>query len=603
VVLTVLDPYTFDSEWVCLENQWAREAAIPVVPLYDGDRFRWEQLAKWRADPALEHVFKRQTVNYQKDYRVESKKRLLAAIREASAAAPDVVAPSHSLSSASANATLSPTSKRATPSSLVRIAVGKSTDADPRSAVTRAWSHLVSKLGGVHPNMVIAAYTGKHDGVAIASALADTASAGCQVVGVSAGCGIIFDDQWLSGASGAALSLWGIVDPAGAYEVSYCGTGLQDDVQSAVKRALEPHVARGRPRLTLAYTTPTFEASSIGGIQQIVGEDAVLFGIGVLGPAGFDTTSTANKPTVFALVGGASFDASTQLGCGVVSAFCWPSVFIAGAFTPGGQCCSQAQRGTITKVASGPSQSLLILPEGQLANASPQRPEPTDTVIVEIDGRPAVDVYKEWLAEADCAAIEALIAKGELEPSDISAMTAVVMNNPLGVLVGTDENERPVHKTIAAMGASKDGLSLYGGLSVIEGATIEMMTPGDAAAARVKTADTASRVLTDAGFDFDSVQGCLTVGCGLYYMLGGYDDGLKDLAEKLGGAVNWAPSMGILGGPELGPMGDRADYAVYTVGCIVFSSKPAKAPTLMLTNEESGPGMQRRRSSTTMFVG
>ena len=38
----------------------------------------------------------------------------------------------------------------------------------------------------------------------------------------------------------------------------------------------------------------------------------------------------------------------------------------------------------------------------------------------------------------------------------------------------------------------------------------------------------------------------------LYYMLGGFDEGLKDLAEKLAGAVNWAPSMGVLGGPELG---------------------------------------------------
>ena len=61
-----------------------------------------------------------------------------------------------------------------------------------------------------------------------------------------------------------------------------------------------------------------------------------------------------------------------------------------------------------------------------------------------------------------------------------------------------------------------------------------------------------------------------------------------------------AVAMGVLGGPELGPMGQsKAAHAVYTVGVVVFSSKPAKSQTLMIT--EGGDG--KLRSKTAMFAG
>ena len=44
----------------------------------------------------------------------------------------------------------------------------------------------------------------------------------------------------------------------------------------------------------------------------------------------------------------------------------------------------------------------------------------------------------------------------------------------------------------------------------------------------------------------------------------------------------------------------KAAHAVYTVGCVVFSSKPAKATKLMLTE---GQGEGQLRSSTAMFAG
>ena len=43
-----------------------------------------------------------------------------------------------------------------------------------------------------------------------------------------------------------------------------------------------------------------------------------------------------------------------------------------------------------------------------------------------------------------------------------------------------------------------------------------------------------------------------------------------------------------------------AAHAVYTVGCVVFSSKPAKSQTLMITEGADG---QKLRASTSVFAG
>lgn len=598
VVVTILDPFTFDSEWVTLENEWARDAGIPVVGMYDGDKFRWEQICKWKDDHP--HVFARPVINYQKDYRVESKKRLLAAVREAAKEAKALAKKKKPARKQQALA--SPLPKK-NPSSLVRIAVGKSTLQEPMEAVEKAWRHLVSKLGGFAPHMIVVAFTGKHDASALAAALAKTVAAGTAVVGVSAGLGIMFEDQWLSSADGSpAMTMWGIFDPQGAYEVVYEGSGLRSNVKAAVGAAVDAQITRGPPRFTLAYTTPTFEQSSINGVHDVIGESALLFGIGVSGPLGFAMVPE-NVPTVFALKGGQPFDPFQSLGCGLASVLCWPSVFIAGAFSPGGSCCKRPKTGRVTKVSQTGSMAMMTNPPAAFANASELRETPSDTCIVEIDGRPAFDVYREWLSEEERSALDAIMG-GEnvktIDPSKIMEAMTFIGNHPLGVPMGKDETGKTVYKQVVAANIADSSMQLFGGLTVTEGEELELLSSEDQKGCRERTAQTANRVIADAGFDFDSVQGALTIGCGLFYVLGGMDEGLKDLSERMAAAVNWAPTMGILGGPELGPMGQsKAAHAVYTVGVVVFSSKPAKSQALMLT--EGGDG--KMRSKTAMFAG
>ena len=78
MLITILDPSTFDSEWVRAENAWAAEAGLPTLPFYDADRYRWDDISHWRTN--FPHVFKYQAIPYTKDFRSESRDRLLSAV-------------------------------------------------------------------------------------------------------------------------------------------------------------------------------------------------------------------------------------------------------------------------------------------------------------------------------------------------------------------------------------------------------------------------------------------------------------------------------------------------------------------------------------------
>ena len=170
----------------------------------------------------------------------------------------------------------------------------------------------------------------------------------------------------------------------------------------------------------------------------------------------------------------------------------------------------------------------------------------------------------------------------------------------IGVIVGYDGDGKAVHKQLTPC-AFLDGAIVLFGCEVCEGDRIERLAvPTDPNESREQVSWTARHVMTEAGFDFDSVQGALMVGCGMFWICGGFDDGLQQLSHKMGEALNWAPTLGMFGGPELGPMGRaRSDWAVFTVGCVVFSSKPAKAQRLLLSERQAGSA----KSVSSVFVG
>ena len=55
-LVTIIDPVTFNSTWVLKENLWAANAGIPIVAVFDADRYRWVSLGLKRAPPQHHHV-------------------------------------------------------------------------------------------------------------------------------------------------------------------------------------------------------------------------------------------------------------------------------------------------------------------------------------------------------------------------------------------------------------------------------------------------------------------------------------------------------------------------------------------------------------------
>ena len=60
------------------ENAWAAAAGLPILAFYDADRYRWDEISHWRTD--YPRVFKYQAIPYTKDFRNESRDRLLSAV-------------------------------------------------------------------------------------------------------------------------------------------------------------------------------------------------------------------------------------------------------------------------------------------------------------------------------------------------------------------------------------------------------------------------------------------------------------------------------------------------------------------------------------------
>jgi hypothetical protein len=238
VCVTVLDPFTFNSSWVLRENELAANAGIPIVLVYDADRYRWDgQLDKWRR--LHPWVFGRQVVALTKSQRRASVEMVLKALRAAAAegrSPPDF--PVDVDASARVKAT---------------VGVGGSRETETRHAVETAHRTLLTRLDGQQPSLIVAAFTCTHDAAVVAKRIdeyvapLDTVpwqpptathltcvrcvcvcvcgvwyvrcrlSPTVPMIGCTSCRGVVLNDTWLTHQKQFALGLWGICDDAGAY--------------------------------------------------------------------------------------------------------------------------------------------------------------------------------------------------------------------------------------------------------------------------------------------------------------------------------------------------------------------------------------------------
>ena len=89
---------------------------------------------------------------------------------------------------------------------------------------------------------------------------------------------------------------------------------------------------------------------------------------------------------------------------------------------------------------------------------------------------------------------------------------------------------------------------------------------------RDRTAKVARQMLRANGMNQDHVRGAFSVMCALNHLVGG-EGAMELLGEKLGEALGWAPTLGIVAGGEYGPItgkGCEAGGAMYS--CAVWSA-------------------------------
>ena len=486
------------------------------------------------------HVFAKQAINYNKDYRSESKLRLLDSVRRAISEGRAVERPqiahatsSHGLASAAAS---------------VRIGVAKSTKPNTAEATEAALRQLASKLGGATPDVVLVVLCGAnpqepspYDLEACLARLRvgeHALAASTKVVATTSCMGIAVESQWVGGN---AIALMGICDPEGSYEVCYADASQGSEAVRERVAAAAARSGREEPPAVSIVFTQGHETTSLRGIQAALGEEAHLVGGCIF---------LANPPGLAVSPGGEEPDETGTSG--LVMLLCWPKATVASAFVSGaGDPPTEQGRPERPPATEGKITDLYTTDRGSV-------------VVRTIDGRPASEVWTSWLPAKDIEQLRPWL--DEIDGRDPlwragPAVAAVCGQNAMGV-------RRAEGTVIVCVNDIMGGeLEFLPGVEVFEG---ERLFPQFVDKARIceRTHEAAKEVCAKQGIN--DIRGAFTFSCALNVMLG-EGDGMQDVSDKMACALGSAPLFGMIGGPELGhAYGDKASFACVMYSCLVF---------------------------------
>ena len=543
VVVTVLDPFTFNSQWVFKENLFAANVGIPIVVAYDADRFRWEgQLDKWlRLYP---FVFSRQVIPLSKSQRRASVESLIQAVTAASA---EGRKPPAQPIVASMGARVA-----------VKVGVGGSRETETFSAVGSAYRGMLDRLEGHTPSLIVAAFTCTHEAEAVAKQIHELAPT-VPMIGCTSCRGVVFNDTWLTHKKEFALGLWGICDDGGDYttlHITERPINLRDAVLAEVAQALKLRVSEP-PSFAFLLGSPGDEELILEGMAAALGPD-----VPILGGSSADNSVAAEWRQI-AKTGSSTFQAAapTVSGGGITIALGWASCVTATTLASGFR--KTDKMGTVTKVdESDHGRTILEIQE--------QGAEQPETV---------KDVYEKWSGGE--------ITRGiEFNQEGVANVLASSSFCPLGEPCENDY-VRVMHP--AFLDKNKASLTTFADARV--GMEICMLDAApETLAKKISTsarellsgetyvAKTSSASSTDTSkkpsiaIDVDDVVGSLNIFCGGLVMA--IDDLMPMAAEQLSDVVGHNNTMGICCFGEQGmDAGRRAIHGNLMFGCLLFSNK------------------------------
>lgn len=257
------------------------------------------------------------------------------------------------------------------------IATSFSSHSDTNLAIREAIDSLTTKV--FKPQLVLAYFSEHYDVVLLRNALSEEYP-DAQILACSSCQGIMTDEGYISDQG---IALWSVSDHYGAYGSAIVSTNQspKDMARQAVLRAIENSGRPGElPALILLHATPGHEEEVISGIESEVGGAVPIIG----GSAADDLV--AGQWNLF------THHQIAQKGVGIVVFY--PSCQVSYSFHSG--------------YASSGLSAIATRVEGR--------------EVIELDGRPAMDVYQEWLGKT-LAINDSIVSESSL--------------NPLGRIAGT----------------------------------------------------------------------------------------------------------------------------------------------------------------------
>ncbi|OYX35256.1 MAG: hypothetical protein B7Y99_03825 [Caulobacterales bacterium 32-69-10] len=300
----------------------------------------------------------------------------------------------------------------------MRLASAYSLADDTAKASAAAVASLVGKLGEA-PDLLVVYATERHARPELIAALM-AAAPRAQIVGGTSCGGVMTDAGFHTGPDGA-LGLLGVRDADGSYGVGSAPLG--DDAVGAAAQAMNRALAAaGRdyecPVLVWCCQPPGCEEAVIDGVQSVIGPNTPIIG----GSAADET------------IGGRwrQFSAEGILADHVVVAALFPSVDHGAAFQSG--YAPTGHVGVVTKAG--------------------------DRRVLEIDHRPAVEVYSAW-------------TDGAVPASDLGMILAKSTPTPLGRIAGEQDGVPMFVLSHPALIGDESDFSLF--TEICEGDQIHLM--------------------------------------------------------------------------------------------------------------------------------